>query len=153
MELGVLDDDREVERCLEEAAQVTTDVSRIREMLAFPLSAGEVTDPRCIFEDYMAVLAEDYLRSAREVRLTFLSLQPSFSPQTSCDTKPDALPRSGPQGSFQPVCANPRSLLHYYCYFRACPFKSGDLPPSYYIVSRVRVRIHHTSQFAGCWSQ
>lgn len=69
MALGVLDDDMEVERCLKEASQISTSARRVRWMLAYLLSAGEVANIARILEQCMKLLAEDFLYEARQARL------------------------------------------------------------------------------------
>ena len=63
--LGLLHDDREVERAILEAAQFSH-ASHIRGMVAFLLGAGEMNEPGRILEEYMEVLAEDFLYEARQ---------------------------------------------------------------------------------------
>ena len=65
--LGVLEDDREVERCLLEAAQISHPTA-VRKLLAFLLQAGEVADAPRIVELNMQYLAEDFLYQARQVK-------------------------------------------------------------------------------------
>ena len=83
--LGVLDDDREIERCLQEALVISYP-SRVRRLLAYLLSAGEVSEPVRILERFVEGLADDYLYQARRARLSIAHKNISMHscPQIRC---------------------------------------------------------------------